>query len=48
MVTLLLTGLPFELDHRASRFCKSVDCIFQLLGCASCVRTRDALDRMAE
>ena len=33
MVTLLLSGLPFELDHRASRFCKSVDCIFQRLGC---------------
>jgi hypothetical protein len=48
MVTLFLTGLLFELDYRASRFGKSVDCIFQRLGCASCVCTRDALDRVAE
>ena len=48
MVTLFLTGLPFELDHRASRFCESVDCIFQRLGCAACVCTRDALDRVAQ
>ncbi len=47
MVTLL-TRPSFELDHRASRFCESVDCIFQRLGCASCVCTRDALDRVAE
>jgi len=48
MVTLFLTGLPFELDHRASWFGKSVDCIFQRLGYASCVCTRNALDRVAE
>ena len=48
MVTLFLTNLPLELDHRASRFGKSVDCIFQRLGCASCVCARDALDRVTQ
>src|SRR5688572_4225056 len=48
MVTLFLTGLPLELDHRASRFRESIDCILQRLGCATCVCARDALDRVTK
>ena len=45
---VFLTSLSFELDHSASRFCESVHCVFQRLGCAASVCTRDALDRVAQ